>query len=117
MKKKVLLLAIMSLGILWACSKDDEDVASSQGMTDEEIQTARDKATRINSYYVTVTAPDGTTHDSLVVVGERWKGNDNIPFTEKEVWYSDSLVIERIYQYPDGYFDKIELPDTVSVEN
>ena len=117
MKKNILFLALLSIGMVWACSKDDEEITASQGMTDEEIQTARDKATRINSYYVTVTAPDGTTHDSLVVVGERWKGNDNIPFTEKEVWYSDSLVIERIYQYPDGYFDKIELPDTVSVEN
>ena len=117
MEKNILFLALLSIGMVWACSKEDEEISTSQGMTDEEIQNARDKATITNCYYVTVTALDGTTHDSLVVVGESWTGNENIPFTDKEVWYGNSLAIERIYQFPDGYFDNIELPDTASVEN
>lgn len=116
MKKNILILALLSIGMIWACGKEEVEPASPYGMTDEEIQIALEKATVNEYYYVTVTAEDGTTHDSLVVVGERWIGNDNIPFTEKEVWYGDSLVIERVYQFPDGYFDKIELPDTATVK-
>ena len=117
MKKNILFLALLSIGMVWACNKDDNESATSQGMTSEELRIAREKAKVNEYYYVTVTAEDGTTHDSLVVVGERWKGNDNIPYTEKEVWSGDSLVIERIYQFPEGYFDKEETQqDTATIK-
>ena len=42
--------------------------------------------------------------------------SSKFPYIEKEVWYGDSLAIERIYQYPEGYFDNREIPDTATIQ-
>ena len=116
MKKNIFLLALLSIGLVCACSKEEDELVSPQEQTEQELGVAREKASELEYYYVTVTAEDGTTHDSLVIVCERWTFNDNIPYIENEVWYGDSLAIERIYQYPEGYFDNREIPDTATIQ-
>ena len=114
MKKEYFFLALLSIGLVCACSK--EEPVFPQEQSDQKLEVAREKASELEYYYVTVTASDGFSYDSLVVVPERWTFNDNIPYIEKEVWYGDSLAIERIYQYPEGYFDNREIPDTATIQ-
>lgn len=114
MKKNLFLLALFSIGLVCACSK--EEPVFPQDQSEQKLGVAREKASELEYYYVTVTASDGFSYDSLVVVPERWTFNDNIPYTVKAVWYGDSLAIERIYQYPEGYFKTREIPDTATVK-
>ena len=114
MKKEYFFLALLSIGLVCACSK--EEPVFPQEQSEQKLEVAREKASELEYYYVTVTASDGFSYDSLVVVPERWTFNDNIPYIEKEVWYGDSLAIERIYQYPEGYFDNREIPDTATIQ-
>ncbi len=114
MKKEYFFLALLSIGLVCACSK--EEPVFPQEQSDQKLEVAREKASELEYYYVTVTASDGFSYDSLVVAPERWTFNDNIPYIEKEVWYGDSLAIERIYQYPEGYFDNREIPDTATIQ-
>ena len=114
MKKEYFFLALLSIGLVCACSK--EEPVFPQDQSEQKLGVAREKASELEYYYVTVTASDGFSYDSLVVVPERWTFNDNIPYIEKEVWYGDSLAIERIYQYPEGYFDNREIPDTATIQ-